>query len=148
VFLENSPKLLSPFRERGLPAYFNTVLRDLAAIGYDARWTCLSASTLGAEHKRKRLWIVAHAGAKRWPLVLRGLSPYVNENPQEILRNGESNSLDALWRNLSQLEERLGEPSVLGIDDGCPARVDRLGAVGQGQVPAVAARAWQILTGE
>ena len=59
VFVENSPMLLV----RGL----GTVLSDLAALGYDCRWTCLSAADCGAPHKRDRIWIVADSGGCRQP---------------------------------------------------------------------------------
>jgi len=36
------------------------VLRDLAALGYDAMWDCIPASAVGAPHRRDRVWIVAH----------------------------------------------------------------------------------------
>lgn len=49
--LENVPGLLSS-------GYFGEVLSDLAKVGYDARWGCLSASSFGAPHRRERLWIV------------------------------------------------------------------------------------------
>ena len=85
VFLENVPGLLSGTKVQvavdwidpqrflfgnkwqttrtvlGLPSYFGRVLQDLAALGYDARWGCVSANNLGAPHKRLRLWLVAHA---------------------------------------------------------------------------------------
>ena len=51
AFVENSPMLAS----RGL----GRVLGDLAEIGYDARWSLLSASAVGARHRRSRLWIAA-----------------------------------------------------------------------------------------
>lgn len=35
------------------------VLRDLADIGYDAEWETVSASSVGAPHKRERVFIVA-----------------------------------------------------------------------------------------
>ena len=50
VFVENSPALIT----RGL----GTVLGDLAALGYDCRWTVLGAADVGAPHQRDRLWIV------------------------------------------------------------------------------------------
>ena len=54
AFLENVPGLISC-------GYIGNILSDLAKIGYDAKWTCLSAADCGAPHKRERLWIVAHA---------------------------------------------------------------------------------------
>lgn len=50
--VENVPALTA----RGL----DRVLRDLAAIGYDAEWDCLPASAFGAPHTRDRIWIVAY----------------------------------------------------------------------------------------
>ena len=51
AFVENSPMLTS----RGL----GTVLGDLAALGFDARWGVISAADVGAPHLRERIWIVA-----------------------------------------------------------------------------------------
>ena len=51
AFVENSPMLTS----RGL----GTVLGDLAAMGFDARWGVVSAADVGAPHLRERIWIVA-----------------------------------------------------------------------------------------
>ena len=39
---------------------FDTVLKDLTEIGYDARWQVIRASDVGAPHQRARLFIVAH----------------------------------------------------------------------------------------
>ncbi|MFF3451296.1 DNA cytosine methyltransferase [Streptomyces sp. NPDC002667] len=54
VFLEN----VAALRSRGL----DVVAADLAAIGYDARWTCVRASDpeTGAPHERDRWFAVAH----------------------------------------------------------------------------------------
>ena len=57
VFVENSPALLT----RGL----GVVLGDLAALGYDCRWTVLGAADVGAPHQRDRFWLVAHANSLR-----------------------------------------------------------------------------------
>ena len=57
VFVENSPALTS----RGL----GTVLGDLAAMGFDARWGVLGAVHAGAPHKRERIWIVGNSRSDR-----------------------------------------------------------------------------------
>jgi len=36
------------------------VLSDLAQIGYNVEWQCISASEVGAWHKRERIWIIAY----------------------------------------------------------------------------------------
>ena len=40
--------------------WFQRVLWDISAVGYDAEWHCISASELGAHHHRDRIWIVAY----------------------------------------------------------------------------------------
>ena len=51
VVVENVAALLG----RG----FGDVLRDLAALGYDAWWDCIPAAAVGAPHRRDRLFMVA-----------------------------------------------------------------------------------------
>lgn len=51
VYIENSPLLV----RRGL----TTVLRDLAKLGFDARWGVVGADDVAAPHKRKRAWVIA-----------------------------------------------------------------------------------------
>ncbi len=52
AIFENSPVLLS----RG----FDTLLRKLAFIGYDAQWRTLCASDFGYRNQRRRMFIVAY----------------------------------------------------------------------------------------
>jgi DNA (cytosine-5)-methyltransferase 1 len=44
---------------------FREVLSDLASIGYDARWTLIRASEVGAPHRRERLFILAYPNSTR-----------------------------------------------------------------------------------
>lgn len=53
VFLENSPMLI----HRGL----DVVLGTLADMGYDAAWGVISAADCGANHLRKRVWILGYS---------------------------------------------------------------------------------------
>jgi DNA (cytosine-5)-methyltransferase 1 len=47
---------VSALRNRGL----DQVLRSLDEIGYDAEWHCITAASIGAPHRRDRIWIVAY----------------------------------------------------------------------------------------
>jgi len=58
VVLENVPGLLSS-------GGFAPVLTDLAEMGFDAEWLVLSAASVGASHKRERVFIVAYAPGER-----------------------------------------------------------------------------------
>jgi DNA (cytosine-5)-methyltransferase 1 len=58
------------------------VLGELAQIGYDAEWHCVSAASVGAPHRRDRVFIIAtNAGsircnARRPKQSLQGVGPY------------------------------------------------------------------------
>lgn len=67
VVAENVPGLLS----QSAGSAFGTVLRDLAALGYDAEWHCFPAAAVGAHHLRNRVWIVAYA--QHWGCEAGGL---------------------------------------------------------------------------
>jgi DNA (cytosine-5)-methyltransferase 1 len=249
AFVENSPMLTS----RGL----GTVLGDLAALGFDARWGVVSAADVGAPHLRERIWIRAeqrnflahskHSGIGRgqqwsestqethesmangnsdsqsisainaeqvcktnipdtdnWRRGRReisgeggnGRSEFYGENKQmadtgyeRVCQQGISNDVgedDELPRgiqpdglsvrgfnegkdmadtNRAGCQEQWGgvangsqhktvergsgwsvEPDVGRVANGVAARVDRLKAIGNGQVPAVAATAFRLLS--
>lgn len=53
VFLENVPGLISG-------GGIAPVLGSLASLGFDAEWSCLTASAVGASHKRERIFILAY----------------------------------------------------------------------------------------
>ena len=57
VVLENVAAILN----RGL----DIVLRELSEAGYDAEWAVISASSLGACHRRSRWWLVAYPNSKQ-----------------------------------------------------------------------------------
>ena len=122
AFVENSPMLTS----RGL----GVVLGDLAALGYDAQWGCLSAAQLGANHERDRIWVVA-TDANLSQRERRGISSGVHKKDANACHS-------RWWKDTSPLHR---------VDDGVAARVDRLKAIGNGQVPAVAASAFIQLAG-
>jgi DNA (cytosine-5)-methyltransferase 1 len=66
VFLEN----VAAIRSRGL----DVVAADLAALGYDARWTCLRAGgpEVGAPHPRDRWFAVAYPAAEDSDIAVWG----------------------------------------------------------------------------
>ena len=63
VFAENSPLL----RTRGL----GVVLEDLASLGYNARWGIIGARSVGAPHKRDRMWVLAYRCGLAYPNLSR-----------------------------------------------------------------------------
>jgi site-specific DNA-cytosine methylase len=60
------------------------VLGSLAEIGYDAEWSDIRASDVGAPHRRERIWIVAYPQSKG----LEGLGTDARESSLSEPRNG------------------------------------------------------------
>ena len=127
VFVENSPMLVS----RGL----GTVLRDLAALGFDAAWTVLSAAQVGAPHIRERIWICAHSNSVGWG---RRSEEFRARN--NLFQSSGLVGKSGAWKETAEQKAR-----ILGMDDGMAFQVERLAATGNGQVPRVAAAAFAIL---
>lgn len=125
VLAENVPGLLSADSGR----LFGGVLRDLAALGYDAEWDCIPAAALGAPHRRDRVFVFAYDRGERIHGLFEG----------EICRKPAfSWSKDV--RGIEDLRERpdIHTPLLCGAGDGVPNRVDRLRALGNAVVPQVA----------
>ncbi len=144
-FVENSPMLTS----RGL----GDVLGDLAEMGYDAKWCVLGANHTGGFHGRGRIWILANVDInangiirKKWKRgnIFKRRSTFGGKGFMADRRHKRERNITSQ----SRMEERNGPiPGLVRVVNGVADRVDRLKAIGNGQVPAVAATAWRILTG-
>lgn len=134
VFLENSPLLVG----RGLAV----VLGDLAKMGLDAEWCCLSASDLGASHQRDRIWLVAYSTGQHG-VTRSGMVPGKNRRPPAQSGGLVSTPAHSKWRGGNSWSEC--EPKLCRVADEVAFGVDRLKALGNGQVPRVAAGAFSIL---
>jgi DNA (cytosine-5)-methyltransferase 1 len=120
VIVENVAALLS----RGL----GDVLRDLAALGFDAEWHCIPAAAVGAPHRRDRIWIVANANEARLPIDQRRSAIAERNGNRTVDSRSGSSGGGHYWRT---------EPNVGRVAHGIPSRVDRLGALGNAVVPQV-----------
>ena len=176
VFVENSPMLTS----RGL----GTVLADLAQLGFDAEWGVLGADDVGANHHRKRIWILAYSNSNS-NLWSQSRSYGIQNETKGKSRSQDntagqfSGTSNVFGKNSLQRHEKTNnvantnstqfkrrgvscgiytenayfsnprwwqiEPNVDRVADGVAAGVDRLKAIGNGQVPLCAATAWKLL---
>ena len=153
VFLENVPGLLTGH------GYFGRILSDLAESGYNVRWRCLSAGEMGAPHKRTRLWILAHTTNSRC-LYDMGESKKCGKGQarhsappscikREVGLKNRGNMAITKQRGLHAIEGWwVTEPQMGRVADGVADRVDQIKAIGNGQVPAVVATAWDLLNEE
>lgn len=102
VFMENVAALAI----RGL----DRVLLGLNALGYDARWTIVSAAEVGAPHLRERIWILAHANGHA--LRLKSKSERGGIGSAEFGRDGETRSFtDSAGKRLQSRRIQIGTES-------------------------------------
>jgi hypothetical protein len=129
AFIENSPMLTI----RGL----ESVLADLASMGFDAEWGVLGADFIGLPHRRERIWVLASDTSNK----------YVERcSKQEILGKPRLQSIiyDRVDKNEQGLRSILSS-GLCRTFNGLPGQVDRIKAIGNAQVPRVAAVAWRLL---
>ena len=134
VFVENSPALTG----RGL----GRILGELAAMGFDARWGVFSACSLGAPHTRERLFLVAHARHDGSQARKGVASAQIGKRACGC----RSTVAQPIWRNAPGHSWWDTEPEMDRVANGMARKLDRVRVIGNGQVPAVAAAAWRILT--
>ena len=205
----------------------DTVLTDLASEGYATTTFSISASSIGANHQRERIWIIAYSNdLGRYDWIYNREGRQVSDNQEWNLTQSEQewhrridraretgetleNTRCELWpwsfeqgenedeareRHADQPERSSGspetdvahsescegnvnetnsgngeqskemlfgergsfptgetwwstEPDVGRVANGVASRVDRLKAIGNGQVPLCAATAWRVLSG-
>jgi len=128
VLVENSPMLVN----NGL----GRVLGDLSDLGFDARWTVMGAKEVGAQHNRDRVWIVANANSKglQW-----------THNNQKKAEGIQQSAPQRLQNRIPVTRAMLSTSYFQRRSDAMASWMDRLKAIGNGQVPLVAATAWRLL---
>lgn len=122
AFVENSSKLTS----RGL----GRVLGDLAEIGYGCRYAVFPSWMAGAPQVGERIWILFSSDCK-------GL--------ERIHKTGREKLVQSIEKYISR-DQWKATPRVYRKSDGLANRVERTKAIGNGEVPAVARLAWEILS--
>ena len=132
AFVENSALLIS----NGLA----TVVSDLTEMGYDIRWGCFTGYMVSAVHKRERIFILAKMA-----------DADCRRQHQNKIHKKSSYEID-VWEQCT-FDKLCDDEAIRGKDysdchrtiDDISETMDRLKAVGNGQIPAVAAIAWKIL---
>jgi DNA (cytosine-5)-methyltransferase 1 len=140
LFLENVPAI----RTRGA----ETVCKTLASLGYDMRWTTVTASSVGAKHRRERWFLLAHTNQPRSQGRIPVRADAVRETSE---RNLGSDGSSLSPRRTSESRPYCHkdfwavEPSVGRVVDGLPRRVDRIKCLGNSVVPLQVREAFEKL---
>jgi DNA (cytosine-5)-methyltransferase 1 len=133
------------------------VLGSLAEIGYDAEWSDIRASDIGAPHRRERIWIVAYpcdSGQRELLQSVRQSERILAANPGSYGQvQSVAHSISGREREHSNGGRESGqaghaiesswwavEPDVGRVAHGVPRRVDRLRGLGNAIVPQIAER--------
>ena len=145
---------------------FGDVLADLASIGFDAEWQVIPAASVGAPHKRDRVFIVANTKSeqsngrqptnnnsqsrkKRLQKQIRTSNTNVANTKGSAGRISQSHNLQKVFKQAPKFRESDSttrtvsdwwkvEPNVGRVANGVPDRVDRLKGLGNAIVPQVA----------
>ena len=126
AIMENVTALLSG----GDGEWFGRIIGDLAEVGYDCQWECISASSIGAWHTRERIWIVAYPSSEG----LEGSSEAGNDSgegpkPRYQFASRCSGVSREVWAS---------DAGVLRVADGISNRIHRIGGLGNAIVPQIA----------
>ena len=138
----------------------DTVLENLESEGYSARTFSISASSIGANHQRERIWIVANSGCS-WgsgsEFQRKNENEIKKEDANQFERSSSSSQSNMVYSDSERLEkwESIGEnfsqeyqtligadwwsiePDVGRVANGVPKRVDRLKSLGNSLVPHI-----------
>jgi len=158
VFLENVPAI----RTRGL----EQVIKAFTEIGYDCRWTCITAASLGAPHKRERWFLLAHANCSesweqsRWGEwesrkgkiqssvhVENGVNSDANRISKRLRQPGQwHKNIESMWIMESDNWDDNAE-LFLRVDNGVRDRSHQVKCLGNSVVPQQVRKAFKMLMG-
>lgn len=125
AFMENSPNLLN----RGIGRIFG----EMVEMGYNCKWGVFSGEDIGAPIERKRLFAAFSDKKDGGP----GMG-VLKDRAKKIFRKAHKECTD-VW---------IQAPCTsAGMGDGMGRYVDRVSAIGNGQIPAVVKVAWNVLIG-
>jgi len=146
IFVENSPMLTV----RGL----GSLLGDVARMGYHAAWCVMGGQEVGCVQQRERIWILACDDLQRMAVGRqyqttpqaggngRNNGSGSTSNVRRLTQAGENGSVGKTVRGRGWWSDESG---VGRMADGVADWLDRQDATGNGQIPAVAAKAWRTL---
>jgi len=87
----------------------DTVIEDLESEDYSVRPFSISASSIGANHQRERIWILAHSRRSQWPRAeLRGENENETrqENANQFERSSSTSEVDVADTNDERLQRQ------------------------------------------
>lgn len=126
-------------RSRGL----SRVLKDLWTLGFDCEWNIISACSVGALHRRERIWLVAYESDRKLerttpdPDSYRFGSAFASEEERREWRTATAARFGDVLRQVGETS-----PVIRGEVNGFPAKLDahrrrRIEQLGNAVVPQI-----------
>jgi len=112
------------------------VCTDLEGEGYEVEPIIIPACSVGANHKRDRVWIVANSGG----IKMEECKLEASGNRSQGLGHDRERSCEdgVSWGGGKERDAFRDDPRVLRMANGIPNRVDRIKGLGNAIVPQVA----------
>jgi DNA (cytosine-5)-methyltransferase 1 len=107
---------------------FKEVLQDLTKVGYDAKWTIVRASDVGAPHRRERLFILAqpaHTNSIGSPLVGKQSGTQGNQRQSQFESEHLGESIASNPNSSSNQQLRRAHRTIYGKAEEFIDRTDR-----------------------
>lgn len=133
IFLENVPAITT----RGGVK----VVEEIAKMGYDCRWITITASSVGALHKRERWFLLCHANSKP------SKQANTRTEPEQETKKTWGRSTGQHWPFESREHWQKIVSEMGKCSDGLSNHTHRLRALGNAVVPQQAKEAFKILMG-
>jgi len=115
----------------------DTVIEDLESEDYSVRPFSISASSIGANHQRERIWILAHSRRSQWPRAeFRGENENETrqENANQFERSSSTSKVDVANTNDERLQRQWQSRNQFtsNFNSSCESSDEGQGTVGQG----------------
>jgi len=115
--------------------FFSKILQDLAGLGYNAEWDCLSAAFFGAPQLRHRVFIIAYPQGNNGGSL--GLPHIFTQDKSDLANNWRSSSKgtwNGVWidrKRPTTYTANFPEPLFLRVDNGISIELDKEQAAGR-----------------
>ncbi|MBF6411236.1 DNA (cytosine-5-)-methyltransferase [Nocardia farcinica] len=127
--VEPGPDDLGDDGPRPVLRALGAVLGDLADLGFDADWTCLAASAVGAAHRRERVFVLAYPADADRNAVRQQPEPEPGRGGPAVAGRHRADAADAEGDGRASVDDGAGRAASRRGGEWLAGRSARVGAV-------------------